>query len=72
MERFPKKGKARALQVTADVLNPKTLDQAHESIKADFAAADILINTAGGNHPSATTSNELYFLGLWNDYGLWG
>ena len=31
-----------------------------EQVKADFGPCDILINGAGGNHPSATTDKEYY------------
>jgi NAD(P)-dependent dehydrogenase (short-subunit alcohol dehydrogenase family) len=46
------------------MLNPETLQQASETIKAEFGKVDILINAAGGNHPSATTSAELSFFDL--------
>jgi NAD(P)-dependent dehydrogenase (short-subunit alcohol dehydrogenase family) len=42
----------------------ETLQQANETIKAEFGKMDILINGAGGNHPSATTSAELSFFDL--------
>jgi NAD(P)-dependent dehydrogenase (short-subunit alcohol dehydrogenase family) len=64
IERFPKKVKGRAVRVYGDVLNPETLQQANETIKAEFNAVDILINAAGGNHPSATTSADLSFFDL--------
>ena len=32
----------------------------HEQVLADFGPCDILINGAGGNHPSATTDKEYY------------
>jgi len=56
--------KGRALHVYADVLNPKSLLQANETIQAEFGAVDILINAAGGNHPSATTKPDLSFFDL--------
>src|SRR5690348_10448740 len=56
---FPKKTKGRALHVMGDVLNAETLHQARDTILTEFGAVDILINAAGGNHPSATTSNQL-------------
>ena len=64
IERFPTNTKGRAVRVFADVLNPDILQQAHETIKAEFGAVDILINAAGGNHPSATTSADLSFFDL--------
>src|SRR5512146_189796 len=50
IERFPKMVKGHAARVFGDVLKPETLHQAHETIKAEFGAVDILINAAGGNH----------------------
>lgn len=64
IERFPKVVKGRAARVFGDVLKPETLHQANETIKAEFGALDILINAAGGNHPSATTSANLSFFDL--------
>lgn len=64
IERFPKTLQGRVARVYADVLNPETLHQANETIKAEFNAVDILINAAGGNHPSATTSADLSFFDL--------
>jgi len=64
IERFPKVVKGRAARVYGDVLNTETLHQANEAIKAEFGAVDILINAAGGNHPSATTSADLSFFDL--------
>ena len=32
----------------------------HEQVLADFGPCDILLNGAGGNHPSATTDKEYY------------
>ncbi len=64
IERFPTNTKGRAVRVFADVLNPEILHQAYEMIKTEFGAVDILINAAGGNHPSATTSADLSFFDL--------
>ena len=64
IERFPKVVKGHAARVFGDVLKPETLQQAHETIKAEFGAVDILINAAGGNHPSATTKPDLSFFDL--------
>ncbi len=64
IERFPKVVKGRAVRVYGDVLDAETLQQANETIKAEFGAVDILINAAGGNHPSATTSADLSFFDL--------
>lgn len=64
IERFPKVVKGRGVRVYGDVLDKETLVQADEIIRAEFGAVDILINAAGGNHPSATTSAALPFFDL--------
>jgi NAD(P)-dependent dehydrogenase (short-subunit alcohol dehydrogenase family) len=64
IERFPKVVKGRAVRVYGDVLKLETLHQAKETVQTEFGAVDILINAAGGNHPSATTSADLSFFGL--------
>jgi len=64
IERFPKAAKGRAVRVYGDVLNVETLQQASDIIKTEFSAVDILINAAGGNHPSASTSADLSFFDL--------
>ncbi len=57
-------GKGRVLYVPGDVLLTEVLQRANETIQAEFGAVDILINAAGGNHPSATTSANLSFFDL--------
>jgi NAD(P)-dependent dehydrogenase (short-subunit alcohol dehydrogenase family) len=64
IERVPKAAKGRAVRVYGDVLKVGTLQQANETIQAEFGAVDILINGAGGNHPSATTRADLSFFDL--------
>jgi len=64
IERFPKAVKGRAIRVYGDILKKDTLNQANETIQAEFGAVDILINAAGGNHPSATTTADLSFFDL--------
>lgn len=64
IERFPRVVKGRAVGVFGDVLNVETLQQACETVKREFGKVDILINAAGGNHPSATTSADLSFFDL--------
>ena len=64
IERFPKVVKGRGVRVFGDVLKVETLQQANETIKAEFGRVDILINGAGGNHPSATTKPDLSFFDL--------
>jgi len=67
LDSFPKETKGRALYVIGDVLNATTLRQARETISSEFGPVDILINAAGGNHPSATTSDQLSFFDLPQD-----
>lgn len=49
---------ARAYQV--DVTSKQSLEAAHRQVLADFGKCDILINGAGGNHPSGTTTKEYF------------
>jgi len=64
IERFPSNMVGRGVRVYADVLNNELLHQALETINTEFGTVDILINGAGGNHPSATTKPELPFFDL--------
>jgi NAD(P)-dependent dehydrogenase (short-subunit alcohol dehydrogenase family) len=64
IERFPKSVKGRGVRVYGDVLDPETLQQARETIKAEFGMVDVLLNAAGGNHPAATTSDDRSFFDL--------
>jgi len=52
-----KSGKAKAY--AANVLDRLSLEQVHAEIEKDFGKCRILINGAGGNHPSATTKDEV-------------
>ena len=61
---FSASTKGKAIYVYGDVLKVETLQQADETIKAEFSAVDILINAAGGNHASATTSVDRSFFDL--------
>ncbi len=53
-----------AMGVCADVLSRESLLQAAEQVLSRFGPADILINAAGGNHPSATTTADVSFFDL--------
>jgi len=64
IERIPKVVIGRGVRVFGDVLKLDTLQQANETIKTEFGTVDILINAAGGNHPSATTKPDLSFFDL--------
>jgi NAD(P)-dependent dehydrogenase (short-subunit alcohol dehydrogenase family) len=54
----------RAIIVYADVLIPETLIEAEKGVREALGPVDMLINAAGGNHPSATTSADLSFFDL--------
>ena len=58
------KGSGSAIYVHGDVLDLNILQEANETIRAQFGEVDILINAAGGNHPSAMTSADLSFFDL--------
>lgn len=48
----------RAIGVAGDVLDEKSLAAAAAKVVGEFGRVDILVNGAGGNAPSATTSKE--------------
>lgn len=48
----------RAYPVQADVTSRKALETARQQVLAQSGRIDILINGAGGNHPSATTAAD--------------
>ena len=54
----------RAIYIQGDVLTINTLQKAQETIHSQFGDVDILINAAGGNHPSAITRPDLSFFDL--------
>jgi len=64
IERFPKEVKGRGIRVFGDVLDTESLHEAEEIIQTEFGSVDVLINAAGGNHPSATTKPDLSFFDL--------
>jgi NAD(P)-dependent dehydrogenase (short-subunit alcohol dehydrogenase family) len=47
-----------AIGVSCDVVDRESLEAACERIERELGPIDILINGAGGNHPSGTTSKE--------------
>lgn len=53
----------RVLGVQTDVLNKKSLEQAHQTVIKTLGPCDLLINGAGGNHPKATTGHEYFEVG---------
>jgi NAD(P)-dependent dehydrogenase (short-subunit alcohol dehydrogenase family) len=64
IERFPKVVKGRGVRIFGDVLDVETLHQANKVVKREFGVVDVLVNAAGGNHPSATTTPDLSFFDL--------
>lgn len=48
----------KAIAVSADVTDKKSLEEAAKTIIKTYKTIDVLINNAGGNHPNATTSNR--------------
>lgn len=51
-------GQAKAY--AADVLDKQSLEAAHEAVVRDLGKCRVLINGAGGNHPKATTAQEIF------------
>lgn len=49
-----------ALAYECNVLEKASLEGCYQKVTEDFGGVDILINGAGGNHPSATTSKDTY------------
>jgi NAD(P)-dependent dehydrogenase (short-subunit alcohol dehydrogenase family) len=58
------RGPGRTILVECDVLQSPSLVAAVEKITTDFNEVDSLINAAGGNHPGATTGEDLSFFDL--------
>lgn len=54
-------GEAAAVQI--DVTNKESVERAHQEVLNIYGPCDILINGAGGNHPSATTDKEYFEMG---------
>ena len=56
-----------AMAIQASVLDRDSLETARKTILDTYGRIDVLINGAGGNHPKATTSDELSFFDLPED-----
>ncbi len=57
-------GPGRYLVVPGDVLDRGKLEESRDKVLEAFGRIDFLVNTAGGNHPSATTTPERTFADL--------
>jgi len=57
-------GPGSAIVVGGDVLDAEALAESEESIRTELGPVDTLINAAGGNHPRATTGDDLPFFDL--------
>lgn len=62
-----KPGIGKVAVVYGDVLKKDTLIKAEEVIQNELGTVDALINAAGGNRPTATTSPDLSFFDLPDD-----
>ena len=57
----------QAVGIKCDVLDKKSIEQAHKKISSELGKIDILINGAGGNKKEATTTPDLSFFDLPSD-----
>ena len=58
------RGPGRAVLVECDALKQQSLAEAAKKIGPDLGDVDTLVNAAGGNHPGATTGEDLSFFDL--------
>lgn len=64
-------GGAQAVGLECDVLDRASVQAAHDAIVEQFGCVDILVNGAGGNHPKATTTDQVKFWDLPMDGFQW-
>jgi len=53
-----------SIAIYGDVLERSSMEKTLEVASAEFGQIHVLINAAGGNHPKATTSNEMPFFDI--------
>jgi len=59
-----------AIALSCDVTNEASVREAAELVQEKLGPCDILVNGAGGNHPSANTTNEIFRLEDLNKEGV--
>jgi NAD(P)-dependent dehydrogenase (short-subunit alcohol dehydrogenase family) len=60
-------GPGKYMVVYGNVLDREQLESAANDIQTAFGGIDMLINAAGGNHPQATTNDDVSFFDLPDD-----
>jgi len=60
-----------AVGLECDVLDRDSVRAAHDALVKEFGGVDVLINGAGGNHPKATTTDQMKFWDLPMDGFQW-
>ncbi|HPF54161.1 MAG TPA: SDR family oxidoreductase [Eubacteriales bacterium] len=57
----------KAIAVKLNVLDPESVEAAHQTVLDSFGKCGILINGAGGNNPRATTDDEFFDRAVMDD-----
>ncbi|NKB67589.1 MAG: SDR family oxidoreductase [Candidatus Latescibacteria bacterium] len=60
-------GSGRTLPLACDAISKDSVGQALEQTLERFESVDLLVNAAGGSHPSTTTNEELTFFDIKSD-----